>query len=84
MKRYLINCYKKTRMVNWQILILTLSITACQPNVQKLESNKPIVESDALAENFLILSERFLFVPIYKTFFSIFLKIEDLSKSFLT
>ena len=41
-------------MVNWQILILTLSITACQPNVQKLESNESIVESDALAENFLI------------------------------
>ena len=54
MKRYLINCYKKTRMVNWQILILTLSITACQPNVQKLESNESIVESDAIAENFLI------------------------------
>ena len=41
-------------MVNWQILILTLSITACQPNVQKLESNESIVESDALSKNFLI------------------------------
>ena len=53
MKRYLINCYRKARMVNWQILILTLSITACQPNVQKLESNEssppPTVKVEGIA-----------------------------------